>query len=199
MLTLTITHAQLMDLSEENTLDQQKALVARFRANRSHDAFEALIALSMPKVRAVVYRILLNDSDTDDITQDSFIAAYQKFDHFKGNSAFSTWVCQIAHNKALNHLRKFKRQVEYKPEMLSEFSSLSNPAKVMIREENKTTMDQAIEALEPHLRSVLIMAVVEKRDIAEVATIAGCTQATVYWRIHRARQQLKKLVKQMGN
>ena len=98
--------------SESASPVDERRLLAEFRRTRSPEAFEPLIHCSMQKVRGVIYRIVLNRDELEDLVQDAYIKAYQKFDSFRGKSAFSTWVCQIAVNHTLNYVRKRKRVVQ---------------------------------------------------------------------------------------
>jgi RNA polymerase sigma factor (sigma-70 family) len=61
-------------------------------------------------IRAVCRRILLNDSDADDATQNAMIAIVRGYETFDGRSAFSTWVYRIATNAALDELRRRRRR-----------------------------------------------------------------------------------------
>jgi len=71
-----------------------------------HEAFSRVMDEHIDQVRRVVYRIVLNAYDTDDIVQETFIKAFHKIDSFKGAAKFSSWLCRIAYNEAYLSLRK---------------------------------------------------------------------------------------------
>ncbi|RMB63513.1 RNA polymerase sigma factor [Dokdonia sinensis] len=72
-------------------------------------AFQSLFAEFQPQLKSYLYRLLTDRNDTDDLTHDTFVKAFDKISTFKGNSAFKTWVFQIATNLAYDFLKKKKR------------------------------------------------------------------------------------------
>jgi len=73
------------------------------------NAFQSLFAELQPQLKSFLYRLLTDRNDTDDLTHDTFVKAFDKISTFKGNSSFKTWVFQIATNLAYNFLKKKKR------------------------------------------------------------------------------------------
>ena len=72
-------------------------------------AFEELVRLHEKKVYTIAYKYMGNYEDAGDITQETFIKAYQVIETFRGEASFGTWVYRIAANKALDELRKRKK------------------------------------------------------------------------------------------
>ena len=72
-------------------------------------AFQQLFLDFQPQLKSYLYRLLADRNDTDDLTQDTFVKAFDKIKMFKGTSSLKTWVFQIATNLAYDHLRKFRR------------------------------------------------------------------------------------------
>ena len=89
----------IMETPKINSLEQ-------FNRDRSPENFDKLMEEHISKVRGVIYNIVLNQADTDDICQDVFIFAFHNFNRFDHSSAFSTWLCGIAVNMANNQRRK---------------------------------------------------------------------------------------------
>lgn len=73
------------------------------------NAFQTLFAEFQPQLKSYLYRLLTDRNDTDDLTHDTFVKAFDKISTFKGNSSFKTWVFQIATNLAYDYLKKKKR------------------------------------------------------------------------------------------
>ncbi|GAA0725872.1 hypothetical protein GCM10009430_32180 [Aquimarina litoralis] len=73
------------------------------------NAFQSLFAEFQPQLKSYLYRLLTDRNDTEDITHDAFVKAFDKISTFKGNSSFKTWVFQIATNLAYDFLKKRKR------------------------------------------------------------------------------------------
>ena len=92
----------------DNYPTQQEALqgtVDQFLNSGTPEDFECLIRANLDKVRRVIYRIVLNVEDCEDLVQETFIKAYQKIHTFQQKSKFSTWLCQIGVNLAISFLR----------------------------------------------------------------------------------------------
>ncbi len=171
----------------------EEELLSAFRQAHSPEAFEPLVLLNLNKVRGVISRIVLNPADTDDLVQETFIRAYQKFDSFKGNANFSTWLCRIAVTRSLNHLRKFRRQLPGENALANQAAHVSEqPDQRLMRDEQNRQLDEAMAGLPSHLRAVLVLSVLEDMEAGEVARVCNCSKATVYWRLHRARKELRK-------
>lgn len=73
------------------------------------NAFQSLFSEFQPQLKSYLYRLLTDRNDTEDLTHDTFVKAFDKISTFKGNSTFKTWVFQIATNLAYNFLIKKKR------------------------------------------------------------------------------------------
>ncbi len=72
-------------------------------------AFQSLFAELQPHLKSYLYRLLTDRNDTDDLTHDTFVKAFDKISTFNGDSTFKTWVFQIATNLAYDFLKKRKR------------------------------------------------------------------------------------------
>jgi RNA polymerase sigma-70 factor, ECF subfamily len=72
-------------------------------------AFQQLFAEFQPQLKSYLYRLLTDRNDTDDLTHDTFVKAFDKIATFKGESSLKTWVFQIATNLAYDFLKKYKR------------------------------------------------------------------------------------------
>jgi RNA polymerase sigma-70 factor (ECF subfamily) len=171
-----------------------------FRTQRSPAAFEALVDLHIDRVRSVIYSILLDQTDTDDVAQETFVAAYTNFDSFRGRSRFSTWLCGIAVKRALTFLRRRtrRRARTVGPEALDRVpaDARREPERHAVANEEMAVLEAAIHRLPPHFRAVLLLSVVEDMDTGDVAKSCGCTRATVYWRLHRARALLREFLEE---
>ena len=171
----------------------EEQLINEFRATRDPEIFGKLVAENAAKVRGVIYKIVLNHATTDDVAQEAFIAAYQKFDSFRGGAKFSTWLCRIAVNKALTHLR---RQRPEAPLTDAKLETMHNdrekcPHQAIVSSEHSAQVDWAMRQLPDDLRTTIVLNVIEEMDIGAIAEIMACPKATVYWRLHQARKTLK--------
>jgi RNA polymerase sigma-70 factor (ECF subfamily) len=86
-------------------------------------AFGRLVAEGTPRLRATIRRLVGHPDDTDDLVQQTLLKAWEQIDSFRGGSKFTTWLCAVGSNLALDHLRAQKRwrvraQVAYANECL---------------------------------------------------------------------------------
>ena len=82
-------------------------LVERARAG-DLEAFEELLGRHQQRVMRVVLSILKEPMDAEEVAQDVFLTVFEKIDHFRGDSSFSTWLHRVAVNAALMRRRKSK-------------------------------------------------------------------------------------------
>ncbi|MCA9670184.1 MAG: sigma-70 family RNA polymerase sigma factor [Myxococcales bacterium] len=88
--------------------DEERALVTRAeRGERA--AFDVLVKDALPKLRAVLRRLVGSPDDTDDLAQETLLKGFEKLSTFRGEARFSSWLTSIGTRLALNHLRE-KRQ-----------------------------------------------------------------------------------------
>ena len=177
----------------ENNLDNHisdQDLLNIFLETRLPEDFEHLIRANIGRLQGVIYRIVLNIEDSEDLVQETFIKAYDKIDTFKGDAKFSTWLCQIGVNLAISFLRKRKPVQSINVEL--EESSFNTPDRIAESNAELDRIHQAISGLSEKLRSVIILSVIERMELKEIALVLKCPKATVYWRLHQARKILAK-------
>jgi RNA polymerase sigma-70 factor (ECF subfamily) len=179
-----------MELLTTNETSDQSLVRQCLAGDRG--AFTGLMNRHLGKVRGVIHNMVLNPADTDDLAQETFLAAYRSLGSYRGGSAFSTWLCAIAVNKACSHVRKQSRGRRALERMDTGDVWSRHPDADMLEQEARQEIDAAIEQLPAHLRAVLVLSVVEGHSGAEVAEICACSTAAVYWRLHQARKQLQK-------
>ena len=145
-----------------------------------------------------------NEDDARELTQLTWIKAWQKVHTFHGDAAFTTWVHRIATYTTLDFLRKRKRQAEtvYLDEAPTD--SVSGPVAVdtgggpdqnLDREEIRVQFRQALEKLSPKHRATLILREIEGLSYAEIAKAMKCRVGTVMSRIFTARKSIQKQLK----
>jgi len=166
----------------------------RFRQNKDQDSFEELYRMHAPCVHRILAKIVLDEGAAEDLCQETFVKAYTKIDQFNGTSSFKTWLCRIAVNGANEHLRKTitaRNRLQVLVDTDRE-STADCPRQSLFWKEEHQGMTAALSRLDPVLRTALVLTVMEGLDPAEAARTQGCSRATLYWRIHQARKQLKQ-------
>lgn len=174
---------------------QESQAVETFLREKTPETFSPVIDEHIGMLRPFVYRIVLNEHDTDDIVQEAFITAFNKADSFKGKSKFSTWLCRIACNRSMTMMRDGRNTiVTYGgdcPEIMDS-RTFNTPDKPMISSETQNRVMTAVSALPEYLRAAITLIAIDEKEPAEAAYILGCNKATLYWRIHKARKILGK-------
>lgn len=176
--------------------DFESKSVEIFLKDQNPANFSPVVDENIGMLRRFVYRIILNEHDTDDIVQNTFIAAYDRIGSFKGKSKLSTWLCRIAYNNSLSFLRERKRygiynDLENSDEIGNQKSKETADGHIHNSEQMNIIM-KAVASLPEHLRAAITLTAVEEKEMEEAAYILGCPKATLYWRLHKARKILGK-------
>lgn len=169
-------------------------------------AFEELVRLHEKKVYTIAYKYMGNYEDAGDITQETFIKAYQVINTFRGEASFATWISRIAANKALDELRKRKRfqTTSLEEEIELEAGSVSKeiaaedatPEEYYLQQETGEYLQHLLDEMREEYKVVIIMREVEGRTYEEIAEALACSLGTVKSRLSRARNHLKEKIMQ---
>jgi RNA polymerase sigma-70 factor, ECF subfamily len=161
--------------------------------------FAAFVEKSAPRTRAVIARLMRNEADTDDVLQETYMAAWASRDSFDGRSTMNTWLHKIAVNRALNHLRHLKSLRRW---LDTDTASSAGCATAIDSLADKNADGRmlaathaireliwtAVDDLPDDARLVLVLRDVEGFSSDEVAEKIGITSASVRQRLHRARR-----------
>lgn len=168
-----------------------RELVTRFQETGEVRHMDELVRRHMAKVRAIVFPMLLNDSDADDVTQETFLNAVRNIGSFRGQSEVSTWLHRIALNAAYSLLRRRRRNREEKSEHVSESADPSaGPDRRVMGLELGVQIGKAMGALPDSLRAAITLTAIHGMSVKEAARTEGCLAATMYWRVFEARRIL---------
>lgn len=152
----------------------------------------------------LIYRMIREKDEVEDLTQEAFIKAFASLATFNSEYAFSTWLYKIATNNCIDYIRRKKLQtfsidkpIESKE---SDFSfelpdSTYAPDKEMILSQRKKFLDDAINSLPQKYRQVIIMRHQEELEYQEIAQILKLPLGTVKAHIFRAREMLYKYLR----
>jgi RNA polymerase sigma-70 factor (ECF subfamily) len=178
-------------------------LVERARAG-DLEAFEELLGRHQQRVMRVVLSILKEPMDAEEVAQDVFLTVFEKIDHFRGDSSFSTWLHRVAVNAALMRRRKSKadRSVPLDDVMPSfderghlavDIADWSQQAgdPVLAREAGEV-IEAAVEKLDEMYRTVFALRDVQGFSTEETAEILELSVPAVKSRLHRARLFLRR-------
>ena len=179
---LCFRHTTLVDQSEPNV----ERLVEQVKAG-SREAFESLLGHYEKRVFNFLWQLVRNAHDAEDLTQETFLKAYQSIQRFNSNQGFSTWLFTIAKRTAYNHFRAARHFEELPPD--GEVDR-DDPSTLLQQKDERTSLWSLAEALQPEQREALWLRYAEGFSIAETAAILRTNQIRVRVLLHRARKNL---------
>jgi RNA polymerase sigma-70 factor, ECF subfamily len=178
------------------------------RDNRDEDrklTFEQIKAKYESRIYNVIYRMVGSREDAEDLTLETFVNAWRHWDRFRGDAQVSTWLHQIAINNCKNRFKQRDRQrsreiMSLDDTIETDSGELSRevadwtaaPEKLLLESEFAQKIQEAVEALAPEYREVLLLAQYEDLPYEEIAAITGLTVPTVKTRLHRARLKVRQ-------
>ena len=162
------------------------------RAQRGDpSAFEEIVRLYQRRVYGVALRIVRAHDVADDVTQEAFLRAWRSLERFELGRPFGPWVCRIAANLAVNHVRSPRAREEGLPDGHAETrTNAPGPLGALLDAEGATVLEKAMGQLPQEQRAVLVLRVVEELSYAEIAETLGISPGTVMSRLFRARERL---------
>ncbi len=182
---------------DSTILTSDDDLIAAIRLGRDREALEQLVRKYLPQVRSIVLQMTLSDATADDVTQEVFLRAIRGLSGFNGRAKFSTWLYRIAKNTAQTHLQQQSRsRTRQEPEKTDGLAAMSSPDRQLLDEELSGQIEQALRQLTPALRAAIVLTALQGLSPAEAADVEQCSAATMYWRIHEARKQLRRRLKE---
>lgn len=190
----------MADADEERLLERLK--------RRDERAFNELVHLYQGKVFHLVFRMLGDRAEAEDLAQEVFVTVFKSIDGFRGDSKLSTWLYRVATNHAKNRLKYLGRRARGQKQELTELSerevlesaSMATSAKVdrpdeaLLGKEAESIVQAALAKLDEDHRTLVVLRDVENLSYEEIQRITGLPEGTVKSRLHRARLALKESV-----
>jgi len=174
----------------EEISDEQ--LVDEFMESGELRHFDALVRRHIGRVRAMIYPMVLNNADADDLTQQVFLRVMNGISRFRRKASFSTWLYRITVNTTRSFLKQaWKRKLEFTEEIPESADGRKGPSAILEGQELNRQVSQALASLPDHLRMAITLTAINGMNAQEAASAEGCLVATMYWRLHEARKMLK--------
>jgi len=171
-------------------------LTARAEAEEREAGFGDRVSENQRRVFQIAYGVLGNPADAEDVAQEAFLRAYQKFSSLREPEKFRAWINRIAFRLALNRQRGQRRRVvrdhvwHVTEAGTSVDGSKTAEQQVMIRR-----LREEMEALPEKLKSVLQLSLVEEMEAEDVGEVLGIPAGTVRSRLFTARKLLLEAMK----
>lgn len=195
----------LGNIMSDDGLDPDAALMLRVKAG-DLSAFESLVDRYKQPVLGVVYRIVRDPDEAEDIAQNVFIQVFKSAHRYRVEARFSTWLFTIARNLSLNELRRRSRH----PADSLERSGSENqegwtldledvrdvgPTDQLLRQELERKVEECLMSLPEPQRTAMELCRSGESSYEEIAEIIGCSLSATKSIIHRARGTLKDRLK----
>ena len=167
-------------------------------------AFGKLVNHYENAVFNLVFRMVGNRHDAEDVTQEVFIRAFRKIRTFGGRSSFATWLYSIAANQSISERRRRSAKSRKGSVQMSVLDSNDNgtaydppgdgpaPDTKLQASETHRQIEQAIAELDDDFRTVVVLRDIEELDYSTISDVLGCSRGTVKSRLHRARLELRQ-------
>lgn len=144
---------------------------------------------------AALFRFCLrmtgNRAESEDLVQDAFMRMLKSRDSFRPDMSFSPWMYRIAHNVAVDYLRRSSRAPRAEPDLEDRPMDRPPGDERLLEREQAGLVRRALLELPPDLREVLLLSRFEMKSYDEVAAALGVTVGTVKTRVHRAIKRLR--------
>ena len=165
------------------------------RAAVPSEAQSRFVSENMRRVFLLIYRMVGNVADAQDLTQEAFIKALQRQDQLKDLDKAAHWLSRIASNTAIDFLRRSGRvsfsELDEMPEPVV-VSGMESPEQMLLRAEHREQLESGLEILTGRERVALLLRDVEELSAEEVAQHLNCSKATVRSHIANARVKLRR-------
>lgn len=169
------------------------------------DGFEELVRRYQRPIVGYIYRMLGDYDSALDVTQEVFIKIYGSIEKYSSEYKFSTWAYRIAHNAAIDHMRRnpinsqsLETESENGTYQLQFESSEPSPEQNRERSEWRTEIDAVVKCLPTAYRELILLR--HSRDLSydEIADVTGLPLGTVKNRLFRAREMMREIFVERG-
>ena len=168
-------------------------------------SFEELVRRYQRPISAYVYRMVGNYESALDLTQEIFIKVYSSLQRYRSEFKFSTWIYKIAHNAAIDHLRRTstrEQSLVMGPENdqfdLPVESTRPSPEQESERKERRGEIESVVRALPANYRELIILRHSQDLSYEEIVEVTGLPLGTVKNRLFRAREMMRELFVEKG-
>jgi RNA polymerase sigma-70 factor, ECF subfamily len=186
-------------------LDPDAALMLRVKRG-DIKAFEALAEKYKQPIVNMMYRMLRDLDEAEDLAQNVFIRVYQSAGRYEVSAKFSTWIFTIARRLCLNEIRRRGRhpaeslessQSEHEEQAPRQFEDVKtfSPPEACLQGELAQKIEEALAQLPEKQRLAIVLCRQEELSYEEIARVLGCSVPATKSLIHRGRETLKEKLK----
>lgn len=162
-------------------------------------AFGRLIEIFAPRLQAMIYRMILDWDETRDVSQETFVSAYEALSRFDGRGKFQSWLFRIGARKAIDLIRRRKRHPEARVAAsegeLEAIAGRGRSDPGVERNELTIAIEQAVQELPADQRTAFVLSEYENWSSREIANVIGGSEKRVEMQLYRARALLREKLK----
>ena len=196
LLCVSMADRQVLERAQVESSDQE--IVGRVLAGEVV-LFELLMRRHNQRIYRAIRAILRDDSETEDVMQETYVRAYEHLAQFAGRAQFSTWLTRIAVNEAIKRLRARGRlnplerdAAEGEEQMMPAFQQpAATPESNASLNELGALLEKAILGLPDAYRAIVMLRDIEDMSTADTAEALSLSEANVKVRLHRAHEMLR--------
>ena len=175
----------------------EKEIIEKCRNGSLHD-FRKLVKLISPFAFSVAFRILGDEEEAKDNTQETMITLWKSIRKIKSHESFVPWLYRIVVNKCYDQLRKRKKNPEFMADdktwaLISNQISV-NPSSSMENKEIALIINLLSDKLSPKQKAVFVLSDLEEMSNEEVSMITGMSRTNVKANLHYARKRISEMI-----
>ncbi len=188
----------------------EQRLIERLK-KQDEAAFNELVKLYEARIFRLVFRMLGDRAEAEDLAQEVFVTVFKSIGGFRGDSKLSTWMYRVATNHCKNRIKYLGRRARGNKQEFDEIADahqiesasmttsakVARPDEVMQGHETESFIRQALAELPEDQRELVMLRDVENLTYEEIQALTGLPAGTVKSRLHRARLALAKRVRQL--
>ena len=187
-------------------MEPDAALMMRVKQGDGH-AFAALVDKYQQPVMNLVYRMLRDATEAEDVAQNVFVQVYRSAHRYEVTAKFSTWLFTIARNLCLNELRRRSRHpaesidaahhadADDHPPQQFEDKRTTSPPDVLLHGELEQKIEEALAELPENQRTAILLCRQDELSYEEISEVLGCSLSATKSLIHRGRETLRLKLK----
>ncbi|PWB72648.1 MAG: RNA polymerase sigma factor RpoE [Anaerolineales bacterium] len=180
-------------------MDNEKTLIQRAQKG-DHEAFASLVDEHQRYVYNLALRVMKDENEALDLTQETFVRAWTALPNFRGQSQFRTWLYRIVTNLCYNRLPSLRRSLnDLGDDVMEEIPepNFNSPASEFETNETKRHLSQAIQNLGANYQLLITLRYQNELSYDEIASTLNLPLGTVKTGIFRAKEQLRKKLAQL--
>ena len=197
---------EAIKISDFNNHKIKEADVIKRILGGEKELYEILVRRNNQKLYRVIRSYLKDESEIEDVMQNSYIKAFTKLYQFNLDSQFSTWLIRIAINESLAELNKKEKKLHLNNHNSDNDFMLElpdhkqlNPQEKIAQNETKQLLENAIDQLDIKYKTVYIMKEIEELSLKEIAAALDISLTNVKIRLYRSKEMLKEALYRLSD